>query len=52
MFFSLAMTAVWTALGRTLQASELVRTTLNPEAVAADQQRLPEIRASPTPSTC
>lgn len=35
MFFSLAMTAVWTALGRTIQASELVQTTLNPEAVAA-----------------
>ena len=33
MFFSLAMTAVWTALGRTLESSELVRTTLNPEAV-------------------
>jgi membrane protein len=29
MFFSLAMTAIWTALGRTLQS-----TTLNPEAVA------------------
>ncbi len=34
MFFSLAMTAVWTAFGRTLQKSELVRATLNPEAVA------------------
>ena len=34
MFFSLAMTAVWTALGRTLQKSELVRATINPEAVA------------------
>jgi membrane protein len=35
MLFSLAMTAVWTALGRTIQESELVRATLNPEAVAA-----------------
>jgi membrane protein len=35
MFFSLAMTAVWTAFGRTVQESELVRTTLNPEVVAA-----------------
>ncbi|HDT13179.1 MAG TPA: YihY/virulence factor BrkB family protein [Candidatus Aminicenantes bacterium] len=35
MLFSLAMTAVWTAFGRTLQESELVRATLNPEAVAA-----------------
>jgi membrane protein len=34
MFFSLAMTAVWTGLGRTIEASELVQTTLNPEAVA------------------
>ena len=34
MFFSLAMTAVWTAFGRTLQKSELVRATLNPEALA------------------
>ena len=34
MFFSLAMTAVWTASGRTLQKSELVRATLNPEALA------------------
>lgn len=35
MLFSLALTAVWTAVGRTLQESELVRTTLSPEAVAA-----------------
>jgi membrane protein len=35
MLFSLAMTAVWTAFGQTLQQSELVRSTLNPEAVAA-----------------
>jgi len=35
MLFSLAMTAVWTGFGRTLQESELVRTTLNPEVVAA-----------------
>ena len=35
MLFSLALTAVWTAIGRTLQESELVRTTLSPEAVAA-----------------
>lgn len=35
MLFSLAMTAVWTAVGQTLQKSELVRSTLNPEAVAA-----------------
>jgi membrane protein len=34
MLFSLAMTAVWTAVGRTLQESELVRTGLNPEAFA------------------
>ena len=34
MLFSLAMTAVWTAFGRTLQKSELVRATLNPEALA------------------
>jgi membrane protein len=34
MLFSLAMTAVWTAIGRTLQESELVRTGLNPEAFA------------------
>ena len=35
MVFSLAMTAAWTAFGRTLQESELVRATLNPEVVAA-----------------
>jgi len=35
MIFSLAMTAAWTAFGRTIQQSELVRATLNPEAVAA-----------------
>ena len=35
MLFSLAMTAVTTAIGQTLQKSELVRTTLNPEVVAA-----------------
>ena len=35
MLFSLAMTAVWTAFGRTLKESELVRATLNPEALAA-----------------
>lgn len=35
MIFSLAMTAAWTAFGRTMQQSELVRATLNPEAVAA-----------------
>ncbi len=34
MVFSLALTAVWTALGRTIQESELVRATLSPEAVA------------------
>jgi membrane protein len=34
MFFSLAMTAVWTAIGRTLQESELVRANINPEALA------------------
>lgn len=33
MLLSLAMTAVGTALGRTLQESELVRATLNPEAI-------------------
>jgi len=35
MIFSLAMTAVWTALGRTIQESELVRATLSPEAATA-----------------
>ena len=35
MLFSLAMTAVTTAFGQTLQKSELVRATLNPEVVAA-----------------
>lgn len=35
MLFSLALTAVWTAIGRTIEESELVRATLNPEAVAA-----------------
>jgi membrane protein len=35
MLFSLAMTAIWTALGRSLQQSALVRSTLNPEAVTA-----------------
>jgi len=35
MLFSLAMTAVWTAVGRTLKESELVRATLNPGAVDA-----------------
>ena len=34
MLFSLAMTAAWTAIGRALQESELVRTGLNPEAFA------------------
>jgi len=34
MLFSLALTAVWTAIGRTLQESDLVRATLNPEAIA------------------
>jgi membrane protein len=34
MLFSLAMTAVWTAIGRSLQESELVRAGLNPEAFA------------------
>jgi membrane protein len=34
MIFSLAMTAVWTAFGRTLEQSELVRSTINPGAVA------------------
>jgi membrane protein len=35
MLFSLAMTTIWTALGRSLQRSPLVRSTLNPEAVTA-----------------
>ncbi len=35
MLFSLAMTAVTTAFGQSLQKSELVRATLNPEVVAA-----------------
>jgi membrane protein len=34
MLFSLAMTAVWTAFGRTLQESELVRANISPEAIA------------------
>ncbi|HPW17144.1 MAG TPA: YihY/virulence factor BrkB family protein [Candidatus Aminicenantes bacterium] len=34
MVFSLAMTAAWTAFGRMLERSELVRATINPEAVA------------------
>jgi len=34
MLFSLAMTAVWTAIGRILQESELVRANINPEALA------------------
>jgi membrane protein len=34
MLFSLALTAVWTAIGRTVEESELVRATLSPEAVA------------------
>jgi len=35
MLFSLAMTAITTAFGQSLQKSELVRATLNPEVVAA-----------------
>jgi membrane protein len=35
MLFSLAMTAITTAFGQSLQESELVRATLNPEVVAA-----------------
>ncbi len=35
MLFSLAMTAVWTAVARTLRESELVRSTLEPGAVDA-----------------
>jgi membrane protein len=35
MLFSLAMTAVWTAFGRTLQESDLARATFNPGALAA-----------------
>jgi len=34
MLFSLSMTAAWTAFGRTLQESDLVRATINPEALA------------------
>ncbi len=34
MLFSLAMTAVWTAIGRALQESELVRANISPEAIA------------------
>jgi len=34
MLFSLAMTAAWTAFGKTLQESELVRANINPEAIA------------------
>ena len=34
MLFSLAMTAVWTAFGRTLQENELVRANISPEAIA------------------
>ncbi|HOW85924.1 MAG TPA: YihY/virulence factor BrkB family protein [Candidatus Aminicenantes bacterium] len=35
MFFSLAMTAVWTAIGQAIQEGGLAGTTLNPEALAA-----------------
>jgi membrane protein len=35
MLFSLTMTAVWTVVGRTLERSELVRSTINPGVVAA-----------------
>ncbi len=34
MLFSLAITAVWSALDRAVRASTLVRTTINPDAVA------------------
>jgi len=34
MLLSLAMTAVWTAFGRTLEESELVRANISPEAIA------------------
>ena len=34
MLFSLAMTAVWTAVGQSLQKSDLIRSTISPEAVA------------------
>ncbi len=34
MFISLAVTAVWTALGRTIQESEIVRSYFNPHAVS------------------
>ena len=34
MLFSLAMTAVWAGVSRTLQESDLVRTTLNPDVLA------------------
>lgn len=34
MLFSLAITAVWTALDRTVRASAFVRTTINPEVIA------------------
>jgi membrane protein len=34
MVFSLAMTAAWTAFGRMLERNELVRSTINPEALA------------------
>jgi len=33
MLFSLAITAVWTALGRSIQASEIVRSYFNPDVV-------------------
>ncbi len=42
MLLSLAMTAVWTAFGRTLQESELVRATLNPAALAAINNVFPK----------
>ena len=35
MLFSLAMTAAWTAIGRTLEKSDLAVAALNPEALAA-----------------
>jgi membrane protein len=42
MVLSLAMTAVWTAFGRTLQESELVRATLTPGALAAINNVFPK----------
>jgi membrane protein len=42
MLLSLAMTAIWAAIGRTLQESELVRANISPEAVAVVRNVFPK----------